>query len=293
MSKEYDYCKIVQDLLPSYIEKVTDEETNKFVEEHINICDKCKKMYNDLLHSFEDNEKTKIKKEVKYMKKYKNKMTVLKTILLTILAVVIIYIGRNMIIIGSLQSKANKYTDMTNYHIEWYSYEPDGIEITEIYMQDDEYLQKNGDYNIEEGFSGNITYANKVTGSRVYFLDVKAYGETEEYIEPWMNMEAINYINTQNDILRFIWMSITARISTVECNGRECYKIDDLGVTTYVDKETGLTVRVLNVSATVTEDRKESSVFDIFYEVNTVTDEDLEAPDKSEFEKVDFSYDPS
>ena len=32
MKKE---CKIVQDLLPNYLEKVTNEETNKFIKEHI------------------------------------------------------------------------------------------------------------------------------------------------------------------------------------------------------------------------------------------------------------------
>ena len=31
-------CKIVQDLLPNYIEKLTNEETNKYIEEHLNEC---------------------------------------------------------------------------------------------------------------------------------------------------------------------------------------------------------------------------------------------------------------
>ena len=56
MNKKYDYCKIVQDLLPNYIEKSTDEETNKFIEEHINSCEKCNKLYNDLLHSNSEKE---------------------------------------------------------------------------------------------------------------------------------------------------------------------------------------------------------------------------------------------
>ena len=35
-------CKIVQDLLPNYIEKLTNEETNQFIEEHIEQCEECK-----------------------------------------------------------------------------------------------------------------------------------------------------------------------------------------------------------------------------------------------------------
>ena len=45
--KERD-CKIVQDLLPNYIEKLTNEETNKFIEEHLKTCEECKKIYDNM-----------------------------------------------------------------------------------------------------------------------------------------------------------------------------------------------------------------------------------------------------
>ena len=32
-------CKIVTDLLPNYIENLTSEDTNKFIEEHLNSCE--------------------------------------------------------------------------------------------------------------------------------------------------------------------------------------------------------------------------------------------------------------
>ena len=35
MKKE---CKIVQDLLPSYVDKLTNEETNQYIEEHLKEC---------------------------------------------------------------------------------------------------------------------------------------------------------------------------------------------------------------------------------------------------------------
>ena len=41
-------CKIVQDLLPNYIEKLTDEETNKYIEEHIKECEECKNVLENM-----------------------------------------------------------------------------------------------------------------------------------------------------------------------------------------------------------------------------------------------------
>ena len=34
--------KLVKDLFPNYIEKLTSNETNKFIEEHIASCEKCR-----------------------------------------------------------------------------------------------------------------------------------------------------------------------------------------------------------------------------------------------------------
>ena len=34
--KEKKECKVVQDLLPNYIEGLTTKETNEFIEEHLN-----------------------------------------------------------------------------------------------------------------------------------------------------------------------------------------------------------------------------------------------------------------
>ena len=46
MKKE---CKIVQDLLPSYVDKLTNEETNYFIDEHINECPECQKILENIL----------------------------------------------------------------------------------------------------------------------------------------------------------------------------------------------------------------------------------------------------
>ena len=42
--KERKECKIIQDLLPNYVEKLTNEETNTYIAEHLSQCEDCKKI---------------------------------------------------------------------------------------------------------------------------------------------------------------------------------------------------------------------------------------------------------
>ena len=43
--KERKNCKIVQDLLPNYIERLTNDVTNQYIEEHISTCAECKEVF--------------------------------------------------------------------------------------------------------------------------------------------------------------------------------------------------------------------------------------------------------
>ena len=46
--KEKKDCKIVQDLLPNYIERLTNNDTNKYIEEHLNECEECKNIFENI-----------------------------------------------------------------------------------------------------------------------------------------------------------------------------------------------------------------------------------------------------
>ena len=290
MNKKYDCCRIVQDLLPNYIEKSTDEETNKFIEEHINSCEKCNKLYKDLLHSTNEKEKTIAKKEVKYMRKYKNKMIILKAVLLVVLIFFVIYIGRNMIIIGNLQNKVRKYYDSNNYHIEWYSYSSNYTSLIEVYKKDDKIIQRDFISHLEEQNNDEIISYTTEKGTNVYFMNSKEYGTLEKKVYPSLDIKSLDYIKTDS-ILEFAFQAITSQITTVNCNGKDCYKIDTLGATKYIEKTTGLTIRVLNDTTSFKNydyGRAESSVGDIFYEFNNVTDEDFVEPNTTGFEKIEI-----
>lgn len=292
MNNKYDYCKIVQDLLPSYIEKSTDEETNKFIEEHLNLCDKCKNIYNELLKNANEKEKTNTKKEIKYMKKYKNKMSILKTILIVILLLVVIYVGRNMIVLCSIQNKASKYYNSNNYHIEMYSYNSTDTSVLEVYKKDNKFMQRASSYNSEGIIIETLDYTDG-RSTNVYIIDTngKEFRVKSEPVNIYITPKNVNYAGISN-LLEFLLKSVTSQITTVKCNGKDCYKIDTLGMTTYVDKETGLAIRVINTSMSFRDEdysKMESSVDDIFFEFNEVTDEDFIEPDRSDFKEIDIN----
>ena len=46
-------CNIIRDLLPNYIEKLTNNDTNEFIEKHIENCEEC----NDLLKNYKTENK--------------------------------------------------------------------------------------------------------------------------------------------------------------------------------------------------------------------------------------------
>ncbi len=48
MKNQKKQCKIVYDLLPNYVDKLTSEETNEYIQEHIEKCPECLKTLEDM-----------------------------------------------------------------------------------------------------------------------------------------------------------------------------------------------------------------------------------------------------
>lgn len=95
--KSQKYCKVVQDLLPLYIDDLTNKETNQFIENHIEGCDECKQVLIDMQGEIKL-EKISNSIEIKGLKKVKRRMRlqIFLTIILTILLFFIgIYINNN------------------------------------------------------------------------------------------------------------------------------------------------------------------------------------------------------
>ena len=71
-------CEIVQDLLPSYVDGLTSDETNEAIKDHLADCVSCRDMYERMKAdetSAEENSEVmeKEKKEINFLKKIKQK----------------------------------------------------------------------------------------------------------------------------------------------------------------------------------------------------------------------------
>lgn len=289
-------CKIIQDLLPNYIENLTNEETNAFIERHLKECSECRKMFENMQREIKLNGNMRDKREVKYIKKYSNKMKILKFILLIILIVFVIIIGRKAIILKTMQSSIEQYKNKTNFHTTTTTYNGKSITITDVYHKDGKYL---GSVQIAEvnskGNKGIISYFDgKTFNTYISNGDNKIAMKGKE--------SGINSKDTVYNLLEFDgWVFLknlfTSNITSVKCNDKDCYKIDGIispdylydaispnsTLCIYLEKETGLPVRIENGIAYTNENDKVSSITDYFYEFDKVTDKDLAEPDISEY----------
>lgn len=80
-------CKIVQDLLPNYLENLTDTVTNEYIEEHIATCAECAQVLKDMNGELKL-EQINQEHEIKYLKGIRRRVR--RTILAVTIAVILI-----------------------------------------------------------------------------------------------------------------------------------------------------------------------------------------------------------
>lgn len=288
--KEKRNCKIVQDLLPTYIENLTSTETNKYVEEHLKQCEECTKIFNNMKKEIElerDLPKRN-KKEVKYIKKFNRKLNLLRNILLVILLIVLIWVGctfRKFLIIKNLQEKAKQIENAGNYKITiHYS---DGY--TEYYKKDNKIASFSYYYNdenerietleyIRDGkvYSYMTTPEEKIATS--YSEDYKLYEENNPFNSNIME-EALSMVDIKNDFELFMLCS-KIKLEKDNYNGYDCYVLDNSSIVidyehryqTYIDAETGLKRKVSNGHKYVTYEYDFNGVDDMIFEEPDITE---------------------
>ncbi len=62
-------CMIIRDLMPPYIEELTNETTNGIIVQHLQECGKCRKIYQELLEEYEEQQVQEKEKERKFVRK--------------------------------------------------------------------------------------------------------------------------------------------------------------------------------------------------------------------------------
>jgi len=171
-----------------------------------------------------------------------------------------------------------------------YSYKGDVITLQEYFINGEKY--KTSFQRLDRNNSRKLMTFSDAGNTNVYI-------ETNESKVAVLNSESISKIQIWNglettNLKDFILISLLSRITTENCNGKECYKIDtsysqdilyseNKEATFYIDKETGLLVRILN-GTEISESRDTvNTLTDYYYEFDNVTEQDLTEPDITQY----------
>ena len=88
--------KLVQDLFPSYIDGLTSMETTQYIEEHLESCEECKKVLENMKTKIQDENRTDLKdKKVKYAKKVNRKLRFLSLLIWIVLYLLLLLFKKN------------------------------------------------------------------------------------------------------------------------------------------------------------------------------------------------------
>lgn len=276
--KEKRECKLVQDLLPNYVEKLTSEETNNYVEEHLKECEECTRVLESMQKDIKVDIPERDKKAVKFFKKYNRKLRTLGIILGVILAIYFILVIRRVVIIGGLINKADEHIKTGNYYARLYSHAGGQMSITEIYNKDDKCLMKMNVFTNEQVVRIIQTYDNEKS---VMYTEGGVALITDS-VKPTLG----GHLYASN-VAELILMSALGSVRSVKCNGTDCYLVEFIGMKEYVDKETGLSVKSLNGVSVGQNGEEFDIVVDRKYDFGNVTDEDVTGPDLSEYKMQD------
>lgn len=299
-------CEIIQDLLFGYVDDVLNAESKKMVEKHLEECTDCKKKLDLIKNDIKENESKKNNsKKIDYLKKIRRKGKIKTFIIVFILMFIILVVGihtvRNMVIFKKIDENQTKYSNLTNYHIIASYYSGKQYVVNETYRKNDIYLSSLTRYNNESGLIKMTFYISKEE-HRMY-LEVKTNTETSKKVYfPDNNGDMFGILTMDtyggegHIYSNLIIDSFLTRISSSDCNGKECYILEgkylpwmlydgrNTANYSYIEKETGLFIRGSNGITSDGLGGEFDAVQDWFYEFDNVTDEDVTPPDIADYE---------
>jgi len=182
--KEELKCSIVQDLLPNYIEKLTSDDTNKAIEQHLNNCEDCKKAYEQMAAEIGNTQKVPVI-ELKFLKKVKRTrlMAAALCVALTLMLSYIIYASEYKFKNdkSDLANAVTEYTGSSQVKVDAYILETKAINDTLIVTFKDQYNEDiNGIAVLLKGFNqkyrivqANIDYSNYTAVVQIFPIEIK------------------------------------------------------------------------------------------------------------------------
>lgn len=257
-------CNLVKDLLPNYIDKVTSSETNNFIEEHLKNCDECRKSFENMSEEMKIDYKSKNDKKINIFRKVNNKIILLKTIILVIVFIFIIIFIRKLVIINNIEDMASK-SNFNNYSKVMIETTEKYISKTEYYQNNDNFIKINTKIN-KEGISKSISY--KLNGKediRIFNNGIESQNVIKTSIEKDVQYQFLNKSFFGNIGLALYFDSV----KDIKLYNKQCYLLNFENYLNFIDKETGLTIKEININ--------NNSVIDYKYTFGDITDEKIES----------------
>ncbi len=262
-------CKIVRDLLPNYVENLTEKETNQYIEEHLKECKECQEIQESMKGEIKFSQNEDEKKKIDGLKKYHTKLKLLKSIVIVILLIFIFHVARNMLILSSMQNKRKEYQSVDNYWVKannfCFKYDSDEVLLYQIatYQKGNRALLDSYKVNFGTSEKEKITKCKQYYNGKQLntYMDSAVLGSgnikkaqlnRESSYEGYFSIDTMYFENP----IDFWLASVCASINKEVCNGKQCYRISNLPEFTvndeyssladviYVEKETGLTLRI-------------------------------------------------
>lgn len=261
--KNKENCKIVQDLLPNYIDGLTSAETKIYIENHLNECKDCKNVLNNMQLHLNSNKKIN-NNDIDYLKKVRRKMYTLILILLIIITSVLCIFVRRFLIISDISNKISNLSKASNYYAKVCSYEQENLHIVESFNKD--FVSLTNLKMISESNSLNVTMIQDKNKNETIILNEPAMNGTmyntientgffkvpiDNIILPFANLSFINKLEYLREI---------KGIFNAFYNNKNCYLVETwAGEQLFIEKNTGLRLRENRNS-------ENSRVYDYTYE---------------------------
>mgnify|MGYP001624069821 CR=1 FL=1 len=260
MNKNKETCFLIRDLLPSFIDGITSKETNKIVEEHLQECTECKNSYEDMEKELNISETLETKKKIKIFKKINHKIRTLQIIILIIL----------VFLFGTVLTKfttLNKIETMAE-NINYNNYYEKIVETADKYTTQIEYYQNNNNliilltriYNNNDIFK-SVEY--KYNGQEYRYSNMNGEVNLTEGYAPVEPLTQLQFLN--KSLFGNIGISLMpGSLRNITLNDKNCYLLKVENYLNFIDKDTGLTIKEINIA--------NNSVIDYSYSFDSVTD---------------------
>lgn len=267
-------CRIIEDLLPNYIEGLTNEVTNEFIAEHLNECASCQKEKQEMTNKIETKVVNNEQIEIDYMKKYRRRMNILKSIIGIIIIIEIIFLGdlsRKFFIINKFKMQMAQ-ANPENYYIKLIDNDDDSF--IESWTKGEKSLNKRSLETSEQIKYSDSDEAwlinNDDDGKIAIKVDREKFGSATIGI-------GYDSISTEN-LWETVQYAFNAKVTSEVYNGIECYRVyNNEYEQTYINKEDFRPVRIVNGDTDYSYE----------YIINGVTDEQVELPDITGYEVRD------